>query len=235
MKRKLHIAPFALLVLTAAVLQGRTALGQEPAPPTAEPAPAAKPADPPVEKPGAEITEITPLTRGDVAGFRVAYSAPNADGAPQSYPNAHFGIAPDWFPPPSVQPIWFTEMPPEALHVAPWNFQDASVQGALMTFHVGYSGCSPEHPFSLWMSGEFMESQPPRAVVTLVNELDEECDAAFEQRPVFDLGPLYRRYVAAYGPGELILDLRGPDGFSQLMKIGIAMPDSTDPDYPGGS
>ena len=128
-------------------------------------------------------------------------------------------------------------MPPEALHVAPWNFQDASVQGALMTFHVGYSGCSPEHPFALWMSGEFMESQPPRASLTMVNELAEDCDAAFEQWTTFDLGPLFRRYMEAYGPGELILDVHGPDGFMHVMKIGIALPDSTDPDgpvYPGG-
>ncbi len=156
------------------------------------------------------------------------------DGVVQSFLDANFGIAPDWFPPPSVQPIWFTDLQPEALHVAPWTFLDAAVEGALMTFHVGYSGCEPEHPFSLWMSGEFQESSPPRAVITLVNELDENCDAYFEQMPVFDLGPLYRRYMESYGMGELILDVRGPDGFSTLMKIGISMPDSTDPGHPGG-
>lgn len=172
-------------------------------------------------------TTPNPLTVMIVAG---------SDGAPQSYLEANFGIAPDWFPPPSAPPIQFTELQPDDLHVAPWRFQEATVEGALMTFHVGYSGCSPEHPFALWMSGEFMESQPPRASITLVNELDEECDAAFEQWTTFDLGPLYRRYMEAYGQGELILDIHGTDGFSTLMKIGIAMPDSTDPDgpvYPG--
>ncbi|MDO9694609.1 MAG: hypothetical protein Q7W56_07740 [Candidatus Latescibacteria bacterium] len=173
-----------------------------------------------------EFTTPNPLTVVITAG---------PDGVAQSFLDAHFGIAPGWFPPPFARPIGFTDLRPEALHVAPWMYLDASVDGALMTFHVGYSGCSPEHPFSLWMSGGFMESQPPRAVVTLVNELDEECDAYFEQMPVFDLSPLFHRYMESYGPGELILDLRGPDGFSQLMKIGIAMPDSSDPGYPGGS
>ncbi len=174
------------------------------------------------------FTTPNPLTVMIVAG---------PDGTPQSYLDANFGIAPDWFPPPSVQPIWFTELQPADLHVAPWTFLDANVEGALMTFHVGYSGCSPDHPFALWMSGEFMESQPPRASITLVNELDEDCDAYFEQWTAFDLGPLYRRYVETYGPGELILDVHGPDGFMHMMKIGIALPDSTDPDgpiYPGG-
>ena len=169
------------------------------------------------------FTTPNPLTVMIVAG---------PDGAPQSYLDAHFGIAPDWFPPPSVQPIWFTELPPEALHVAPWNFLDASVQGALLTFHVGYSGCSPEHPFALWMSGEFMESMPPRASLTLVNELAEDCDAYFEQSTTFDLGPLFRRYMEAYGPGELILDVHGTDGDVHMMKIGIALPDSVDPGDP---
>jgi len=169
------------------------------------------------------FTTPNPLTVMIVAG---------PDGTLHSYLDAHFGVAPDWFPPPSVLPIWFTELPPEALHVAPWNFLDASVEGALMTFHVGYSGCSPEHPFALWMSGEFQESQPPRATITLVNELAEDCDAYFEQWSTFDLGPLYRRYMESYGPGELILDVRGPDGFSTLMKIGIALPDSVDPGDP---
>jgi len=174
------------------------------------------------------FTTPNPLTVMIVAG---------PDGALHSYLDAHFGVAPDWFPPPDVRPIQFTELPPEALHVAPWNFLDASVQGALLTFHVGYSGCSPEHPFSLWMSGEFMESLPPRAAITLVNELDEDCDAYFEQSSTFDLGPLFRRYMEAYGPGELILDVHGTDGDVHMMKIGIALPDSSDPGvpiYPGG-
>jgi len=185
-----------------------------------------------------ETYEMTPMPLG--------FTTPNPltvmivagpDGVVQSFLDADFGVAPDWFPPPSAMPIQFTELPPEALHVAPWNFMDASVQGALMTFHVGYSGCSPEHPFSLWMSGEFMESMPPRAAITLVNELAEDCDAYFEQWTTFDLGPLFRRYMEAYGPGELILDMQGPDGSMHMMKIGIALPDSTDPDgpvYPGG-
>ncbi|MCK9461874.1 MAG: OprO/OprP family phosphate-selective porin [Proteobacteria bacterium] len=73
MKRKLHIAPVALFVLTAAFLQGRTALGQEPVPqeaepaPAAEPAPVAAPAPPPVERPGAEITSDGDGADGGVA------------------------------------------------------------------------------------------------------------------------------------------------------------------------
>lgn len=36
-------------------------------------------------KPGAAIQAITPLARGETAGFQVSYTAPDADGAPQSY------------------------------------------------------------------------------------------------------------------------------------------------------
>jgi hypothetical protein len=173
-----------------------------------------------------EFTTPNPLTVVITAG---------PDGVVQSFLDANFGIAPGWFPPPSAPPIQFTELPPAALHVAPWTFLDAAVGGARITFHVGYSGCQPEHAFSLWMTGAFMESMPPRAMITLVHETQEECDAAFEQRIAFDLGPLFRRYMVAYGPGELILNVRGPDGFSHEMRIGIAMPDSSDPGYPGGS
>ncbi len=36
-------------------------------------------------KSGAAIQEITPVTRGETAGFQVRYTAPDADGAPQTY------------------------------------------------------------------------------------------------------------------------------------------------------
>ena len=68
----------------------------------------------------------------------------------------------------------------------------------LLQLEVGYSGCQPEHPFSLWMSGGFMESMPVQANIVPVHELAEDCDAAFTGARVFNLWPLRERFLEAY-------------------------------------
>jgi hypothetical protein len=138
------------------------------------------------------------------------------DGLPQSWRGGHFGIARDAPPPPP---------PPAELHRARWQLLEWSVRGPLLNLRVGYSGCQPDHAFALWMSGGFMESMPPRAALTLVHESQELCDAYFTRELGFDLGPLYRRYVEAYGQGPLILVLHGPDGFAQEIELATVPPD----------
>jgi hypothetical protein len=146
------------------------------------------------------------------------------DGELQSFLEAHVGVARDWTPPANV--IGFTDRPPLELHRAYWMFLGADVLGPRLNLQVGFSGCQPLHEFSLWMSGEFQESMPPRAQVTLVHETEEACDAAFTDNLGFDLTPLYRRYNEMYGPGPLILVLHGTDGFTHEIELTTVPPDS---------
>ena len=143
------------------------------------------------------------------------------DGTPQGWLGADFGIARDWTPPPAPGSIQFTDSRPGQLHRAPWTLLGSDQWGPLLALQVGYSGCGPDHPFSLWMSGGFQETSPPRAVVTLVHETQEMCDAYFTQDVGFDLLPLFERYLQQYGPGRLILVLNGPDGFTQELPVAV--------------
>lgn len=151
------------------------------------------------------------------------------DGELRSWREGHFGIARDAPPPPPSGVIGFTDRRPEQLHRAPWMLLRAGVRGPRMELQVGYSGCEPDHAFSLWMSGGFLESFPPRAHLTLVHETMEACDAAFTQEIGFDLMPLFGRYAEAYGQGPLVLVLHGPDGFTHEIELATVPPDSTWP------
>jgi hypothetical protein len=148
---------------------------------------------------------------------------PGPDGNPNTFLEAHFGQA--GFDPPPVPIIGFTDVPPADLHRAPWNLVSAEIARDHLKLRVGFSGCEPVHPFSLWMSGGFMESMPVRVKLVLVHELDEECDAAFEQDLVFSLAPLQERFLSLYGPGRLILSLQGLDGSLQELEWDIYPPD----------
>ena len=154
---------------------------------------------------------LPPLPPWTTPNPRTVLLTPGPDGVPNSFLEAHFGMARD-YPPPAVPAIQFTDAPPDSLHHAPWQFIDGFVERDLLHMHVGFSGCQPEHPFSLWMTGGFMESEPVRARIVLVNELEEDCDAWFESDLMFDLAPLRDRYLAAYGQGELILSMPSLDG-----------------------
>jgi hypothetical protein len=144
-----------------------------------------------------------------------------ADGVLQDFLEAHVGVARDWTPPTDV--IGFTDRRPIDLHRAWWMFLGAEVEGPRLRMQVGFSGCQPEHEFSLWMSGGFLESMPPRAHLTLVHETQEACDAAFTASPEFDLRPLYAMYLDQYGPGPLVLVVHGPDGFTHEIAGALAI------------
>jgi hypothetical protein len=148
---------------------------------------------------------------------------PGPNGEPNSFLEAHFGRA-GWYPPGEPE-IMFTDLPPDSLHRAPWTFIDGFIDGGLLRLHVGFSGCQPEHPFSLWMSGGFMESNPVRVSIVPVNELEEDCDAWFETEVFFNLWPLRERFLEAYGPGELILMFVAPNGQRHELRWGIYPPD----------
>lgn len=152
------------------------------------------------------------------------------DGAPQGWLGADFGVARGWTPPPAPGEVQFTDLRPNQLHRAGWTLLDANLWGPLVSLQVGYSGCGPDHALSLWMSGDFQQTNPPRAVLTLVNESEEMCAAYFTQQAAFDLRPLFERYLAQFGPGRLVLALNGPDGF--VRELPVAVVDSI---YPVGA
>lgn len=159
----------------------------------------------------------------------VAFSTPNPrqvvmimgpDGQLQSFLDANFGMYTDLpFGPP---PIQFTDLPPSDLHYELWNLIEASViEDHIMRLEVGFSGCQPEHPFSLWMSGGFMESMPVQVNLVPVHDLAEDCDAAFTGVRDFNLWPLRERFLEAYGPGVLLLNVIDFNGDVQQIEWGI--------------
>jgi len=149
---------------------------------------------------------------------------PGPDGQPNSFLDAHFGLCPldPVYPP----PILFTDLPPDELHFGHWMLIEAELmERHLLRLHVGFSGCQPDHPFTLYASGGFMESQPPQINVVLVHEIEEDCDAYFEDELLFDLYPLWERYLEAYGPGVLMMNLITLDGAMHQLEFPIFPPD----------
>ncbi len=80
-------------------------------------------------------------------------------------------------------------------------------QDDALGLQVGFSGCQPEHPWTLYICGGFMESNPVQVRAVLVHELEEECDAAFTRVLPFSLHPLRMAYEMAYGSGTLLIQL----------------------------
>ncbi len=138
---------------------------------------------------------------------------PGPDGQPQGFRGAHFGLIWQTVPPDSIPPVILVEDPPDSLVGAPYQLLGLELQGDILHLRVGFSGCQPVHPFSLYMAGGFMESLPVQANLVLVHELDEDCEAYFQASLRFNLNPIRRAYVAAYGePGLVILHLFDYEG-----------------------
>jgi hypothetical protein len=145
----------------------------------------------------------------------IAFSTPNPvqvvltagpDGELQSFLDGNFGMYTDL--PPGPPWIQFTNSPPDSLHYELWDLQGVEIQNdGFLELEVGFSGCQPDHPFSLWMTGEFMESYPVQANLVLRHGLAEDCDAYFTAEKLFNLLPLQERFLEAYGPGVLLLNV----------------------------
>ena len=154
--------------------------------------------------------------------------APGPDGLPQSFLDANFGLR--FGPPPDLPPVVFTDSLPSELHFAPWNLIAAGIEEDRLSLRVGFSGCQPEHPWTFYISGGFMESWPVQVKGVLVHEREEDCDAYFEKALHFDLRPLKEAYIAAYGPdGRLLLNLIDYQNAMHQLEYWIAGPDSTPP------
>lgn len=142
---------------------------------------------------------------------------PDSDGLPQDYRDANFGVR-TMVP---VPPVVITDKSPEEIPSDPYQLRELSLRELVLSADVGFSGCSQDHPFQLYMTGGgFMESNPVQANLVLSHDdRGELCDAFFERRTLFDLTPIVRLYREQYGDdttaaGEdvVILNLRGPDG-----------------------
>jgi len=131
---------------------------------------------------------------------------PDADGRPQSFTAAHLGIDRPIANP--VAPIVLTDAPVDSLRFAPWQLLEMDVlHGRVLRLHVGFSGCGPDHPFTLFAAGGYLESIPLQRDLVLRHEVDEECDAYWQQEIAFDLTPLIQEFLAMNGPGELQCNL----------------------------
>ncbi len=149
---------------------------------------------------------------------------PGPDGTPQGFEQAHFGLCE--FGPVDPPPIVFTDLPVEELHFGHWTLISARVEEPhTLHMHVGFSGCQPDHPWTLFAHNGYMESLPPQINVVLRHGVEEDCDAWFETDLTFDLGPLWIDFVESYGPGELIMNLIGFDGTVTPVSLFVYPPD----------
>ncbi|MBT8401117.1 MAG: hypothetical protein KJO98_11620 [Rhodothermia bacterium] len=135
---------------------------------------------------------------------------PGPNGLPQSFLHADFG----WVNAPLTRPVWFISGSLDSLALDPYSLIDISLSGRVLNLHVGFSGCSPDHPLQLYMVDGFMESFPVQARLVLDHDdRGELCAAWFQQRVAFDLQPIVDEYVKSYGQLDpIILNFEASDG-----------------------
>jgi len=135
--------------------------------------------------------------------------------AGESYLHADFGFANDQ-PPPlgDARPIGFWEGPPDLLPHDPYGLKDLHLEGTILVIRVGFSGCSPDQPFALFMLDGFLESNPVGATVVLAHDSrNEMCLAYWERTLRYDLNPILDRYVRTYGHGgHVVVHFHDTDG-----------------------
>jgi hypothetical protein len=145
---------------------------------------------------------------------------PGPDGLPVNFDRADFGAVTIPFGAPCPQVAVTDSLPPN-LPDEPWQLLNGGVDGDFLRLQVGFSGCEPNHPFAVFMRDGFMESNPVQARLELRHLLAEDCDAAWTQGLCFDLAPIRRAYIAAYGqPGVVLLHLSDPQGHQQTFRFG---------------
>ena len=115
---------------------------------------------------------------------------PGPDGRPVSYLHADFGFAAqldDSIP----LPVFFPG-PLDSVKGDFYSYLEGRLDGYVLRLRVGFSGCGPDHPFTLyWQPGPFGASPLPSAVMVLAHDdQGEMCDAYWERELAFDLRPL---------------------------------------------
>ena len=176
-----------------------------------------RPNDPPEPTPLAVVVCVTtpnPLHVIVAAG---------PDGEPASFEHADFGVAPapcDSFP--GIPLLRMTDLQPGDLEQDPYTLIDAKLAGDVLSLRAGFSGCSPDHPFQLYASRGFMESNPVQTWALLVHDdRGELCDAWFERTLQFDLSPLRAEHIRAYGrAGVVVVRFRDSNGNETRFEFG---------------
>jgi hypothetical protein len=137
----------------------------------------------------------------------------DGSGGVQSFDAAHFGARP--FRTNAATPIQITDRLPGAIRQDHYQLADLKLDGHVLHTRVGFSGCSPDHPLQLYMSGGFMESHPVQARLVLMHDdRGEMCDAAWSAERAWDLSPIVRLYAQQYRSrtGTVVLRLTTPNG-----------------------
>jgi hypothetical protein len=132
---------------------------------------------------------------------------PGPGGLPQSYLHADFGFANDDLPV-RPEPVRFWDGPEDSLELDPYGL--IGIQpGTILELRVAFSGCSPDHPFALYMLDGFVFREcancPPLARVVLSHDnRGEMCEAYWQRELRYDLAPILARYKQLYGHEETI-------------------------------
>lgn len=134
------------------------------------------------------------------------------DGQLNSYEHADFGIYPGpcGDPSPAVHPVVLTELSLDQIEQDSYQPIWAKLVGNTFYIRVGYSGCSPDHPFKLYAGRAFMESDPVQTWMVLQHDdRGEACRTYFEKTLAFDLVPIQDAHIEDYGsPGKVRLRFR---------------------------
>jgi hypothetical protein len=155
------------------------------------------------------------------------------DGLPESYLEAHFGVAPEPCVIPPPIPVVSTDEPLDSLESDWWTLVDMEVVSQFRWFHgraerslqdyrleitVGYGGCQPDHPLTFVIGPPSEVPGPDRLPATLVHDdLDELCDAYFTPTRSVDLDLVRQIWAERTGyTGPLTLVLHTPLGIREL-------------------
>ena len=144
------------------------------------------------------------------------------DGQPSSFEHGDFGVVLGACDIPGVPLLALTDLRPEDIEQDPYSLLGGALEGDVLSLRVGFSGCSPDHPFVLYASRGFMESNPVQTWSLLAhNDRDEVCDAWFERTLQFNLAPLRAAHIRAYGePGVVIVRFRNFRGDETRFEFG---------------
>lgn len=148
---------------------------------------------------------------------------PDEAGLPVSFLDANFGfILGDPVDP--LPEVVFSPLPVDSLQGDFYQLLEAELRDLTLVLRVGYSGCGSEHPFTLYMSDGFMESNPVQVNLVLNHDdLGEMCAAHFQKTLSINVGPILARFNDEYGGmGPVQLNLIDHFGQVHVFTLGIA-------------
>lgn len=139
-----------------------------------------------------------------------------ADGRPQSFRHADFGIDPRPCVPGDGMPILLSEVPLDSLDSDPLELVDLvhvpadAAGGESLEVSVAFGGCSPDHPLAFVALRPADGADAARIVATIWHDdLGELCDAWFQVTRTVDVARLRRIWLAETGyAGPLTLEMR---------------------------